>query len=61
VTHLHVLLQTLLGLPSPVYRHHRLLAGADGQRLAKRDGAKTLASLRAQGLSPADVRTLAGL
>jgi glutamyl-Q tRNA(Asp) synthetase len=49
-THVHRLLQTLLGLPAPVYRHHALLTGADGERLAKRHGAPTLADLRAGGV-----------
>ncbi len=56
VTHLHVLLQALLGLPKPVYRHHRLLVGADGKRFAKRDNALTLKAMREVGLSPEDVR-----
>jgi glutamyl-Q tRNA(Asp) synthetase len=52
-THVHRLLQALLGLPSPVYCHHPLLVGADGKRLAKRDGSIALADLRAQGADPA--------
>ncbi|MEO5867624.1 MAG: tRNA glutamyl-Q(34) synthetase GluQRS, partial [Sphingomonas sp.] len=48
-TDIHRLLQHLLGLPTPVYRHHPLLLGADGQRLAKREGAPMLAALRAKG------------
>lgn len=40
------LLQSLLGLPEPAYFHHRLLAHADGRRLAKRDRAPTLAAMR---------------
>lgn len=59
--HLHVLLQKLLELPHPVYRHHRLLLGEDGKRLAKRDQAATLQSLRESGKTPADVRALIGL
>ena len=55
-THVHRLLQALLGLPVPLYAHHDLLCGADGRRLAKRDRAETLASLRAAGLSPGDLR-----
>ena len=57
-THVHRLLQALLGLPTPIYRHHALLAGADGQRLAKRNGAPTLESVRLQGV---DGRALADL
>ncbi len=49
-THVHRLLQALLDLPVPVWRHHPLLLGADGQRLAKRNGAPTLAALRATGV-----------
>ncbi|HQT47326.1 MAG TPA: glutamate--tRNA ligase family protein, partial [Acidocella sp.] len=51
-THLHVLLQALLGLPTPVYVHHRLLTDASGKRLAKRDGAQTLRALRTAGVAP---------
>ncbi len=49
-THVHRLLQALLDLPTPVYRHHALLTDADGHRLAKRHGAPTLLSLRAAGV-----------
>lgn len=59
--HLHVLLQKLLGLPQPVYRHHRLVLGEDGKRLAKRDRSATLRALRDAGKTPADVRALVGL
>ena len=45
-THVHRLLQALLGLPVPHYHHHALLTGPDGARLAKRHGAPTLAALR---------------
>ncbi len=58
--HIHVVLQALMGWPTPVYRHHRLLTGPDGRRLSKRDGAMAIAALRAQGLSAAEVRALAG-
>lgn len=51
-TDIHALLQALLDLPSPVYCHHPLLVGADGKRLAKRDGAIALAELRAAGVAP---------
>jgi glutamyl-Q tRNA(Asp) synthetase len=53
-------LQALLGLPTPGYRHHALLADASGRRLAKRDNAQTLAALREAGLAPAAVRAMAG-
>lgn len=55
-THVHRLLQALLDLPTPDYRHHALLAGPDGTRLAKRHGAPTLEALRRAG---ADGRALA--
>ncbi len=55
-TDLHALLQRLLGLPSPVYCHHRLLHGRDGQKLAKSKGSPSLASLRDSGLSADDIR-----
>lgn len=48
-THVHRLLQALLGLPSPRYHHHPLVRNAEGRRLAKRDGAVSLAELRAAG------------
>lgn len=51
-THVHRLLQALLGLPTPRYHHHGLIRDAAGKRLAKRDRAATLAELRAAGVSP---------
>ncbi len=51
-THIHRLLQALLGLPTPRYHHHPLLTDEDGRRLAKRTGAPTLADLRASGADP---------
>ena len=54
-TDIHRLLQALLDLPSPIYRHHPLLVGPDGRRLAKRDGSIALADLRAQGIAPAQL------
>ena len=54
-THVHRLLQSLLGLPTPNYRHHPLLADGDGRRLAKRHGAQTLADLRESGTDPAQL------
>jgi glutamyl-Q tRNA(Asp) synthetase len=54
-THVHRLLQALLGLPTPRYHHHALLIGADGRRLAKRGGAPTLAALREAGTDPAQL------
>ena len=49
-THIHRLLQALLALPTPRYHHHPLLIGADGQRLAKRHGAPSLAAMREAGV-----------
>lgn len=54
-THVQRLLQALLGLPEPLYRHHALILGPDGRRLAKRDGAASLASLREAGATPAEI------
>jgi len=51
-THVHRLLQALLDLPPPHYRHHFLLTDDEGQRLAKRHRAPTLADLRSSGLDP---------
>jgi glutamyl-Q tRNA(Asp) synthetase len=59
-THVHRLLQALLGLPTPRYRHHPLLTDASGRRLAKRDRAMTLRRLRETGRSPGEARALAG-
>lgn len=54
-THIHRALQGVLGLPVPVYCHHALLRDNAGKRLAKRDGARSLASLREAGFSPQQV------
>ncbi|HZZ88142.1 MAG TPA: tRNA glutamyl-Q(34) synthetase GluQRS [Caulobacteraceae bacterium] len=59
-THVQRLLQALLGLPAPRYHHHRLILGADGRRLAKRDGAQTLRALRAAGVTAGAVRAELG-
>ncbi|WP_430424312.1 tRNA glutamyl-Q(34) synthetase GluQRS [Phenylobacterium sp.] len=55
-THVQRLLQALLSLPTPAYRHHPLLLGPDGKRFAKRDKAETLRSLREHGMSAGDLR-----
>ncbi|MDQ1303414.1 MAG: tRNA glutamyl-Q(34) synthetase GluQRS [Pseudomonadota bacterium] len=55
-THVQRLLQAVLGLGAPRYRHHPLIRDASGRRLAKRDQTQTLAALRASGVSPAVVR-----
>jgi glutamyl-Q tRNA(Asp) synthetase len=54
-THIHRLLQALLGLPTPHYRHHPLLTDAHGRRLAKRDGALTIRAMRQTGMAPAQI------
>ena len=59
-THLHRLLQALLGLPAPDYHHHGLLTNDRGERLAKRDKAVSLQALREAGRTPAEVRAMAG-
>lgn len=59
--HIHVVLQKLLGLPTPKYQHHRLILDADGKRFAKRNQSVTLRSLRESGTSPAEIRTSLGL
>ena len=60
-TRIHVLLQRLLGLPTPVYHHHRLIRDDQGKRLAKRDDARALSKFRAEGATPADIRGMVGL
>lgn len=55
-THLHRLLQALLGWPTPVYAHHRLLTDAAGRRLAKRDRAVTIRALRTAGVTADEIR-----
>ena len=59
-THVHRLLQALLGLDVPEYRHHRLLADASGQRLAKRHDSLAIRSLRERGHTADEVRAMAG-
>lgn len=60
-TSVHRLLQTLLGLPAPVYHHHRLITDEDGRKLSKSRSDTGLSELRDRGLSPADIRHLVGL
>lgn len=60
-TGLHRLLQVLLGLPEPLYHHHRLVTDADGRKLAKSARDTSLRSLREAGWTPADVRRAVGL
>jgi glutamyl-Q tRNA(Asp) synthetase len=58
-THIHRLLQALLGLPAPRYLHHRLLADDQGKRLAKRADSLSVAALRGQGLGPEEIKAQA--
>ncbi len=51
-THIHCLLQNLLGLPTPKYHHHPLINDAAGERLAKRNRSPSLASMREAGVDP---------
>jgi glutamyl-Q tRNA(Asp) synthetase len=59
-THVHRLLQALLGLPVPEWHHHGLLADEAGRRLAKRDDARSIRALREAGHKPSEVRAMAG-
>ncbi|KNY20554.1 tRNA glutamyl-Q(34) synthetase GluQRS [Methylobacterium sp. ARG-1] len=59
-TDLHVLLQRLLGLPTPRYHHHALILDQDGEKLAKSRGSQSLADLRAAGVTPEQIRARLG-
>jgi glutamyl-Q tRNA(Asp) synthetase len=59
-THTQRVIQALLGLPTPTYRHHRLLLRPDGKRFAKRDTSETLADLRARGVTAEALRAELG-
>ncbi len=59
-TDVHRLLQVLLGLPEPVYHHHRLIAGDGGRKLSKSARDTSLRALRSAGTTPDDVRRLIG-
>jgi glutamyl-Q tRNA(Asp) synthetase len=59
-TDLHRLLQVLLGLPEPVYRHHRLIEDGDGRKLSKSARDTSLRSLREQGVGADDIRRRVG-
>lgn len=59
-THVHRLLQALMGYNVPVWHHHPLITDANGVRLAKRNRAMTIRSLRQAGKSPAEVRAMIG-
>lgn len=60
-TKIHIILQRLMGLPTPTYHHHSLVRDDAGKRLAKRDDACAIAKYRAEGFSPSDVRRMVGL
>jgi len=59
-TSVHRLLQSLLGIPEPAYRHHRLMLDSSGQKLAKSTRSTALRELRGEGATPADIRRLVG-
>ena len=61
LTAIHVVLQKLLGYPTPIYRHHRLIRDEKGKRLAKRHDAMAIKKYREDGFSPQDIRRLVGL
>lgn len=60
-TKIHVVLQRLLRLETPVYHHHRLIRDEAGKRLAKRDDARSIRAFRDDGASPQDIRAMVGL
>ncbi len=60
-TAIHVLIQRILGLPTPIYHHHRLIHDETGRRLAKRDAARAIRAYREEGATPGDLRRLTGL
>lgn len=60
-TPVQVILQRLLGLPTPAYHHHRLIRDDAGKRLAKRDDARAIAKYRAEGATLQDIRRMVGL
>ena len=60
-TGIHRLLQVLLGLPQPVYHHHKLILDVDGRKLSKSTQATSLRELRAAGATAVDVRRMVGL
>ncbi len=59
-TAVHRLLQELLGLPAPLYRHHDLLLGPDGRKLSKSDQAEGFRALREAGVTAAELRRQLG-
>ncbi len=60
-TQIHRILQALLGLPTPIYRHHSLILDENGKRLAKRDDSRAIRKYREEGRTPQDIREMVGL
>ncbi|SPH17960.1 Glutamate--tRNA ligase [Defluviimonas aquaemixtae] len=60
-TAIHVVLQRLFSLPTPIYHHHRLIRDETGRRLAKRDDGRSIRRYREDGATPSDIRRLVGL
>lgn len=60
LTPLHVVLQELLGYPTPSYFHHRLITDGDGKRLAKIDKSKAIAKYRTEGVTPDEIKQMIG-
>ena len=60
-TGIHVLLQRLLGFPTPIYHHHRLIRDDTGKRLAKRDDARAISTYRDANVTPSEIRSMIGL
>ncbi len=58
---IHRVLQALTGRPTPIYRHHDLIRDETGRRLAKRDDARSISTLRMEGATPDDIRAMVGL
>ena len=59
-THIHRLLQALLGFDTPTWSHHKLITDHQGERLSKRNRAPTIRSLRRAGESPATIKAMIG-
>ncbi|MBB3994550.1 glutamyl-Q tRNA(Asp) synthetase [Sulfitobacter undariae] len=57
-TIIHVILQKILGLPTPTYHHHRLIRDENGKRLAKRDDARAISLFRKEGIMPTEIRSI---
>jgi glutamyl-Q tRNA(Asp) synthetase len=60
-TSVHRILQALLGLPAPLYHHHRLILDVDGRKLSKSTRATALRELRAAGVTVSYIRRMIGL